>query len=396
VALHVRVLSSVRSDVLDDLVATIGRAPGLETSLGSAIDAGGWMRARGGGRVRSTLMRLRGLVFPLTVDLHGRRGGRRPADVIVATTNPFWLPTVVAWRARVPVVVLVYDVYPDSLVTRLSLPTPLVRLVDRLVGAGLRRADAVVMLGARMREALVARHALTGPTAVIATGGDPAVFVDAPVTDAALAARLEGRIVIGHVGNAGSVHDVATLAAAIRAVHLARPGRTAVVLATRGDRAAELLDPLAGLPDVEVLPPLDGPTWRWLTGRIDVTCVGLGPASGVVSMPSRVHSTLAAGGAVLAVAPAESDLADLVRGSGAGVVVAPGDVDGATAALAAFVDDAAARAGHATAARRAAERSNPEALAGAWADVITAARETHRHRGRGGGRGRRGRRARRA
>jgi glycosyltransferase involved in cell wall biosynthesis len=381
VALHVRVLSSVRSDVLDDLVATIARAPGLEASLCSAIDADGWMRARGGDRIRSTLMRLRGLFFPLTVDLHGRCGGC-PADVIVATTNPFWLPTVVAWRARVPVVALVYDVYPDSLTTRLRLPAPLVRLVDRLVGSGLRNADAVVMIGARMREALVARHALTSPTAVIVTGGDPAVFVDTPITDAALAARLEGRTVIGHVGNAGSVHDVVTLAVAIRAVHLARPGRTAVVIATRGDRAAELLDPLAGLPDVEVLPPLDGPTWRWLTGRIDVTCVGLGAASGVVSMPSRIHSTLAAGGAVLAVAPEESDLADLVRGSGAGVVVASGDVDAATAALAALIDDTAARADHKAAARRAAERSTPEALAGEWADVITAAREAHRHRGR--------------
>jgi len=383
VTLHVRVLSSVRSDVLDDLVATISRAPGLRASLGATIDAGDWMQARGGGRIRSALVRLRGLVFPLFVDIRGGGEDGRVADVIVTTTNPFWLPTVVAWRARVPMVVLVYDVYPDSLETRLRVPVVLVRLIDRLVGSGLRHADAVVMLGARMREALVARHGLAAPMAVIPTGGDPAVFIDAPATDAGLAARLEGRTVIGHVGNAGSVHDVATLAAAIRTVHRARPGRTAVVIATRGDRAAELLGPLAGLPDVEVLPPLDGPTWRWLTARIDVTCVGLGPSSGIVSMPSRVHSTLAAGGAVLAVAPMDSDLADLVRSTGAGRVVAPGDVEAATSELATLVDDAQARADHAAAARRAAERSTPEALAQAWAGIVTAAVETHGRRERG-------------
>jgi glycosyltransferase involved in cell wall biosynthesis len=88
---------------------------------------------------------------------------------------------------------------------------------------------------------------------------------------------------------------------------------------------------------------------------------------------------------VLAVAPEHSDLADLVRATGSGIVVTPGNDAGACAALATLVDDAATRAAHAQAAREAAVRFTPEALAGAWNDVIDAARDRWRHRGRRSG-----------
>lgn len=369
---HVRVLSSVRSGVIDDLVATLARVDGVRVSLGSGTDATTWLAARSGGRVRSGLARLWSLVFPLRARLRDELG---TADVVVATTNPFWLPAAVALRApRRTLITLVYDVYPDSLTTRLRVPRPLALLVDGIVRLGLRRSAAVVALGPRMLDALVARHDLRMPSAVIATGDDPARFAAPGTPDPALAARLEGRVVIAYVGNAGSVHDVSTLAHSIRSVVEARGDRVAVVVSVRGDRRAELVAPLDGLAAVEVLPALDDATWRWVTARTDIACVGLGAYSAIVSLPSRCYAALAAGSAILAVAPEASDLADLLRTTGAGPVTPPGDVAAATAALLALVDDDALRERHARAASAAAARFTPAALALAWTALLSAGR----------------------
>jgi hypothetical protein len=110
VTLDVRVLSWVRFDVLDDLVATISflRSQPRGESRGSHrcwwLDAGARWWAD-----PLYLALLRGLASPLFLDAHGRRDGGFPAGVI-ATANPFWLPTVVVWRAKAPVIALVYDV----------------------------------------------------------------------------------------------------------------------------------------------------------------------------------------------------------------------------------------------------------------------------------------------
>jgi glycosyltransferase involved in cell wall biosynthesis len=368
---HVRVLSSVHSGVIEDLVAAIALIGGVRVSLGSGTDATRWLAARSAGSLRSGLARLWGFAYPLRARLHDDAG---TADVIVATTNPFWLPAAVALRApRRTLITLVYDVYPDSLTTRLRLPGLFTAVVDAIVRFGLRRSSTVVALGPRMRDALVARHDLRMPSAVIATGDDPARFAAPGTPDPALAARLEGRVVIAYIGNAGSVHDVSTLAHAIRSVVEERPDRVAVVVSARGDRRAELLAPLADLEAVEVLSALDDATWRWVTARTDIACVGLGASSAIVSLPSRCYAALAAGSAILAVAPEASDLAGLVRTSGAGSVTPPGDVGAATTALLALVDDDALREGHASAARAAAENFTPERLAENWTRLLSAA-----------------------
>jgi len=56
-------------------------------------------------------------------------------------------------------------------------------------------------------------------------------------------------------------------------------------------------------------------------------------------MPSKTYSAMMAGQAVLAIAPEESDLVDLIKGAGCGWSVEPGDVDGLAAAVEAIESD---------------------------------------------------------
>jgi len=58
-----------------------------------------------------------------------------------------------------------------------------------------------------------------------------------------------------------------------------------------------------------------------------------------VVMPSKTYSAMMAGQAVLAIAPGESDLVDLIKTAGCGWCVEPGDVDGLAVAVEAIRSD---------------------------------------------------------
>lgn len=356
---EVALVSSVRVGPLELLRPPLSRALGVPVRTVGAFSDDGWRAARSGARRTTRAARLRGLLFPLTVRLGP---GRR---VTVATTNPFWLPTLLALRRVRPLVVLVYDVYPDALTVRWRLPAWLVGAVAAVFGAGLRRADAVVVLGERIGATLRERHRLTRPIVVIPTGADPDDFPPVPEDSR----DSEREIVVSYVGNTGSMHDGRTVGAALAAV-LARQPRVRAVVATRGDRAEDVLEPLRAAPRVELRDHLGAEEFARTMARTDIALVTLDAAAGGTSVPSKVHPALAAGCAVLAIAPADSDLADLVAASGAGPVVAPGDVPAAAAALERLVTDDALRARHAAAARRAAERFTPAVLAERWAAVL--------------------------
>lgn len=371
----VLVAASVESGVVLDLVRTLGSVPGWRSRVVSAMPSEAWARGRASGSASSLLTRLRGLAFPL------RLLGSRPlvdADVVIATTNPFWLPTLLtlAHRRR-PVVTLVYDVYPDALTARWRLPRLLVRTIEWFVGVGLRRSAVTVFLGERIRATLVDRYGLTRPSVVIPPGIDPdrlrGGLDDGRSVGAGpgpTAGLRPGQVVISYVGNAGSMHDVVTIGAAMREVARRHPELVRLVVSARGDRAAELIGAVRDLQNATALPYLDGPTWSAVTNRTDIAVVGLDARAGEVSVPSKVQAALAAGSALFVVAPSRSDLAELIRESAAGVVVEPGDVDGATTALERLVRDARFRAECRAAALAAFESLTPERLAMRWAEVL--------------------------
>jgi glycosyltransferase involved in cell wall biosynthesis len=375
---RVLVLSSVRGGALVDLLDVLRRVPGWTAEIGGGQTAGAWSAARAAGGLSGWSARLRGLLYPLTVRLRTIDGGR--PDAVVVTTNPFWLPVAPALWRRIPGqrrIVLVYDVFPDAFAAAGGMAVRnSIRAARWLLGAlssfattvGLRRADAVVVLGARTAELLAGRHGLTLPF-VIATGADPARFA-VPPPDPGIAASLADRVVVSYVGNAGRMHEVASLGEGLAAALRARPDHLAVVVSARGERAAELLDPLRGVENVHLLPPLSEDDWRWVLHRTDVAAVALDQDAGNVSMPSKVHSALAAGCAILAVAPLESDLADLIEATSAGLIVAPGDAGRVRDMIVGLVDDRVELASFQEAALAAAERWAPAALASAWAEVL--------------------------
>ncbi len=68
--------------------------------------------------------------------------------------------------------------------------------------------------------------------------------------------------------------------------------------------------------------------WRTAMLAADVALVTMRPGAEKVVMPSKTYSAMAAGQAVLAVCPRESDLADLIIAHDCGLVIEPGDAAG--------------------------------------------------------------------
>ena len=282
------------------------------------------------------------------------------AEVLVPTTNPFFLPWLAVatrplhGRAVVP---LLYDLYPDALeAAGLARPTS---LPSRLAAAAnrwaLARADGVVFIGQRMADQVRARYGEPRRWTVIETGadvaelrvdGDPAQnpATEPPETD--LERWCDAHIVLSYVGALGHMHDWDTLAQAVprllalaatqhqnRARGRRRRKPLGIVFAATGPGVDALRRAWAHLPPdqathLRLEPPLSDRAWARLLRRSSVSLATLRPTAHRTSMPSKAQSAIAAGAALVAVAPADSDLGQLVDEHRVGARVDPGDAQG--------------------------------------------------------------------
>ena len=111
--------------------------------------------------------------------------------------------------------------------------------------------------------------------------------------------------------------------------------------------------------------------WLAVMAEADVALVTMKPGAEGIVMPSKTYSAMAAGQAILAVCPRESDLADTVYKHDCGWVIEPGDVAGLRALLESLpgraVEVLAKRRNAWTAAR---ECYDQKVLAGQWAALL--------------------------
>lgn len=244
-------------------------------------------------------------------------------EVHVVTTNPFFLPPLVAWaaaRRNEQSVFVLFDLYPDALVAAgwTKSGSRLARLLARVTRAGLQRCDATVFLGERLREHVESRYQPARLGRVIPVGADGAPFRDQPPRRVGAGEPVS----ILYAGMMGRMHEIETLCAA-----LAEPMPAGVVLRfnAMGPAYRDLCQRVP-IGRAEFGGPLDDLRWSEALQRAHVGLVTLAPGAEKVAMPSKTYSSLVAGQAVLAICPQDSDLAELVRQHDCGWVVTPGDV----------------------------------------------------------------------
>jgi colanic acid biosynthesis glycosyl transferase WcaI len=268
----------------------------------------------------------------------------RPEIVMCMTDPPFIgaAAELVARRYRVPLVVSSQDVFPEIAVKLGRLRNPVViRALRIVIGSYLRYADKVVVIGETMKRRVVDKGVDPGRIRVISNWGDAERVTPGPRDNQWTRDQgLLDRFVVMHFGNVGHAQDLDTL---IRATTLLRDlDDLTVPIIGVGARLQELttLAEVLEAESVRFLP------WQAYESRAEplraahVHVVGLARGLAGYVVPSRMWGVLAAGRPVIAAAEDESETAEVVRATGCGVVVPPGDSFRLAEAIRAFHDGA--------------------------------------------------------
>jgi glycosyltransferase involved in cell wall biosynthesis len=261
----------------------------------------------------------------------------RPVLVLCLSDPPFvsLIGVAVARRHAVPLVLVTQDVFPEIAVALGRLDNPvLVRVLDRLVRFGLKRATRVVAIGDEMRRRLVAKGVRSESIEVIPNWTDTESISPQPRDNAwARDHDLVDRFVIMHSGNIGYAQDLPTL---IDAIALLRDlPELELVLIGSGAMRRTLEETVRreDIENVRFLPYQPRDRLPESLASADVHVVGLAGGLAGYVVPSRLYGILAAGRPVIVHADEQSETAQIVRRHGCGVVVPPGDPQALATAL---------------------------------------------------------------
>ena len=254
---------------------------------------------------------------------------RRP-DLVVSMTDPPFIGSIarlVAGRFRVPLLVVMQDVFPEIAVKLGRLRSPVsARLLRLLIDPSLRAADRVVVIGETMKRRVEAKGVSSERIRVIPNWGDVVNVVPMPHDNEwSRRHKLIKRFVVMHSGNIGHAQDLDALVRA--ATFLRDLDDLAVVIVGAGARRAELvqLARLLETENVEILPYQERAILSQSLSTADVHVVGLAKGLAGYVVPSRVYGILAAGRPLIAATDPESETAQLVEQIGCGVLVPPGN-----------------------------------------------------------------------
>ena len=261
------------------------------------------------------------------------------------------------------------DVYPElaeelGVIGRGGLLARVLRAVSTWA---LRRQDEIVVVGRCMRERLVRRGIDAGKIEVIPNWSSVTPVSEEQVQEMRETLGWNGKFVALYSGNIGLAHDFETLAGAAK---LLEGAGVQMVFAGEGPRLEELKRAMQGLTHVTFLPPQAKEDLSAFLAAADVHLVTVRAGLEGLVVPSKAYGILAAGRPVMYVGPAESEIAQLLSESGAGLAFANGEGWGLAEALksAAETSDMLQRVG-AAAMRTAGGWTFAQALA-KWREVL--------------------------
>jgi len=232
---------------------------------------------------------------------------------------------------------LLYDLFPDAMEFAGVLRPGSwgARLLGGITAGALRRCDATVFLGERLRKHTERKYGPAQRAVVIPVGADGTPFRDClPVQ-----ATDQTSITLLYCGNMGRLHDYRTIYDALQLLRAKEDFQAGVMARGRRLRVAihgngvgfKKFRALAGADSGDAAwgltfgGNLSANAWAKQMCDADIGLVTMSKGAERVLMPSKAYGALVAGQAILAICPNDSDLADLVREHECGWVVSPGD-----------------------------------------------------------------------
>jgi glycosyltransferase involved in cell wall biosynthesis len=265
--------------------------------------------------------------FARAVSMHGLN---KP-DAVIAV-SPTLLSTVAvvarARMARIPVGVIVQDIYSKGVVETGAMSGRSANATKRLEVGALRVASSVAAIHHRFAEVLQDMGLHEDKINVIRNWthiGESPKSADPAETRRRLGWKPDELVVL-HTGNMGVKQGLENVVAAGRLADSSNAHDKRVRFVMVGDgNQRELLDELStGVESVNLLNPLPADEFRLALDAADVLLVNERPGVGEMAVPSKLTSYFVAGKPVLAATDPHSGSAEELRASGAGIIVPPG------------------------------------------------------------------------
>jgi colanic acid biosynthesis glycosyl transferase WcaI len=250
-----------------------------------------------------------------------------PCDVVLAMTDPPFqgiVGALVALLKGKPYVYNIRDLYPDmALGGSLVPPGALARVWEAMHRWALKRAARVIVLGEDMRARIVAKGVDAARVVVVRDGAEvPPLDAAKPEIDPEVVRAIRGdaAFVLVHAGNLGFYGAWETLLKA--AGELAKDG-VRLVFVGDGAQKEQIAARAAGLANVVFLPFFPGSKIPSVLAAADAHVVTIKRGLEGVVVPSKLYGILVAGKPIVAVAPAETDVAALGTAQGFAVCCDP-------------------------------------------------------------------------
>jgi colanic acid biosynthesis glycosyl transferase WcaI len=272
---------------------------------------------------------------------------KRP-DALIVVSPPFWLgfnALILKALRRCPVVYNAQDLFPDAyLASQEVKPGWMTRAMGGLMRRIYRGSDRISVITESFAEAIAAQGIDRGKMVTIPNFVDTTAVAPLPRANSFRQSHeLGDQFVVMYAGNIGYTHGTELLVEA--AARLATIPDLQFMVIGGGSKQADLvyLARERGLTNMRFLPTQPREVLPEMLATADVFVMTSKPGVGRTSFPGRIYNSLLAARPVVASMDENSDLAQVLRSSGAGMVTAPGNVEDFCHALTALYHDAASR-----------------------------------------------------
>jgi colanic acid biosynthesis glycosyl transferase WcaI len=246
-------------------------------------------------------------------------------DAVLAMTDPPFEGIIGAFAAMLkgkPYIYNIRDMYPDMAVGGAIVePGLLARIWEKLHRWALRRAACVIVLGEDMKNRIQSKGIEAGKIEIVRDGTEIAAG-NAAALDEEVIRTIRGdfRFVLLHAGNLGFYGAWDTLLSAAKELTSENVG---FVFVGEGAHRDALAARAAGISNVKFLPFFPGSKIPSVLAAPDAHLITVKRGLEGVVVPSKMYGILAAGKPIVAVAPAEADVASLGARQGFGVATDP-------------------------------------------------------------------------
>ena len=259
--------------------------------------------------------------------------------ILVSTSPPFagFGGALLAAIRRVPFAWWVMDINPDQMVTsgRITETSLVARVFDWMNRVTLRGARDVIVLDRFMCQRMMRKLNVPAKTAIVPPWSHDVVRDNVPHEDNPFRAfhRFGDRLVVMYSGNHGYSTPLDTLLEAAKALE---GERELLFVFIGGGVIKRRIDEMVARdapPNIVTLPYQPLADIRYSLSSADIHVVSLANEGTGVVHPCKIYGALAIGRPILALAPRDSYLADILDEHRVGWRVEHGDVAGLTAIL---------------------------------------------------------------